>query len=88
VNFQEDRAQLRNMVRANPGTGLTWVHDRKGAIGERYGVRSLPNMFIVGGDGRVAARHVGYSEDSVKGIIDQIIALLPPEALARPASGP
>ena len=88
VNYQEDRNQLRAMLRANPDTGLTWVHDRKGAIGERYGVRSLPNMFIVDGDGLIAARHVGYSEESVKGIIDQIVSLLPPEALSKPAGGP
>ena len=44
--------------------------------------------FIVGGDGLIAARHVGYSEDSVKGIIDQIVSLLPPEALSKPAGGP
>ena len=88
VNFKEERDQVRAMIRANPDTGLTWVHDRTGRAGERYGVRSLPNMFIIGTDGRIASRHVGYGEDSIKDIIDEMLALLPPEALAKPAGVP
>ena len=46
------------------------MHDRKGSIGERYGVRSLPNMFIVDGEGVVGEQPVlepGQSHDYVSG---------------------
>ena len=50
-------------------------------------MKALPNMFIIDREGRIAHTHLGYSEKVFKQLIDEILALLPPEALARPAGG-
>jgi thiol-disulfide isomerase/thioredoxin len=88
INQGETRQEFRGVLRANPGTQLTWVHDPRDVNGRNYGVKVLPNMFIIGRDGKVAARHLGYGEESVKRIVQEVIALLPPEALSRPAEAP
>src|SRR3546814_11070614 len=44
-------------------------------------------MFIVDVDGKVAHVHRGYSEEMIDGFIQEMLALLPPEALAKPANG-
>jgi thiol-disulfide isomerase/thioredoxin len=85
VNFGESRQDFTRIVRGLPGSPITWVHDRRGKASERYGVKALPNMFILDREGRITARHIGYGEGSIKDIVDEIIALLPPEALSRPA---
>lgn len=86
VNFKETRGEFRGILRANPGTALTWVHDRRGTASDTYGVEALPNMFIIGRDGRISSRHIGYGEESIRKIVDEMLALLPPEALSRPAN--
>lgn len=88
VNQGETRQAFRSVLRANKDTQLTWLHDPRDVNGDNYGVRVLPNMFIIGRDGRIASRHLGYGEESVKQIVQEVIALLPPEALARPANAP
>jgi len=85
VNFGEPRADYLRIVRGLPDSPLTWVHDRRGKAAETYGVKALPNMFIIGRDGRIVSRHIGYGESSIRKIADEMLALLPPEALARPA---
>ena len=86
VNSREPRREYNSVVRANRDIDVTWVHDASGRISGQYGVESLPNMFILGHDGKVAFTHVGYSEESLPGIIKQILSLLPDEVKARPAA--
>lgn len=84
INVKESRREFIGVIRANKGIELTYVHD-KGPVTDAYGVSSLPNMFIVDREGRVAHVHRGYSEKVFQRFIEEILALLPPEALARPA---
>lgn len=84
INFNEPTREFRSVVRENPGVDLTWVHD-KGKVSKLFGVRALPNMFIIDREGRIAHTHLGYSEDVFKQMIEEILALLPPEALEKPA---
>ena len=65
---------------------LRYIRDPKGRISDSYGVKTLPNMFIVDVDGKVAHVHRGYSEEMIDGFIQEMLALLPPEALAKPAN--
>ena len=44
-------------------------------------------VFVFDRDGKVAARHTGYSEESLPGFVEEIIALLPEEIRTRPARG-
>ena len=85
VNYEEPRRDFLRIVRELPDSPLTWVHDRKGRIADKYGVKALPNMFIVGRDGKISSRHIGYGESSIQKIVEEMLALLQPEALARPA---
>lgn len=85
INYKEPKADFQNVVRANADLGLTWVHDKSGATSAHYGVTTLPNMFIIDRDGRVAHVHHGYSDDSLPMFIREITALLPAEVLQRPA---
>lgn len=87
VNYREDKRELRSLIRAHRDIDLTYVHDATGAISDRYGVRTLPNMFVIDREGRVAHVHRGYSEKMLDKFIQEMLALLPPEVLARPASG-
>jgi hypothetical protein len=48
----------------------------RGAVGELaagpYGVKGIPHMIIVGRDGKIAAIHVGYSEQAIPILMDEI----------------
>ncbi|QNP42043.1 TlpA family protein disulfide reductase [Lysobacter terrestris] len=87
INYKEDRREFRDVIRANKDIALTYVHDAKGAISDRYGVTSLPNMFIVDREGRVAHVHRGYSPEMLDGFVKEMLALLPAEVLQQPAGG-
>ncbi|WP_305906693.1 protein disulfide oxidoreductase [Methylomarinum sp. Ch1-1] len=44
---------------------LTWpvVNDNQGAIADRYGVKGVPALFFVDGDGDIMLTSVGYSSE-------------------------
>jgi thiol-disulfide isomerase/thioredoxin len=88
VNFKESRSDFNAVVRANRKLGLTYVRDSAGTISDRYGVTSLPHMFILDHDGKVAFTHRGYSEDSLPGITREVLSLLPDDVKNRPAAEP
>ncbi|MCD9027068.1 TlpA family protein disulfide reductase [Luteimonas sp. BDR2-5] len=88
VNFKEPRRDFVNLVRRNRDIDLTWVHDARGTLAAQYGVESLPHMFMLDREGRVAFTHRGYSEAALPGIIDEVLSLLPDEVKARPAAAP
>ena len=85
VNFKEPREDYRAVVHANRNLELTYVHDMHGRVSDQYGVNSLPHMFILGHDGKVAYTHRGYSEESLPGIVEEILSLLPEEVKRRPS---
>lgn len=53
---------------------LTW--DRTGTIGDAYGVRSIPHLFIIDREGRVAHGHKGHGPNTIHEIVDEPNALL------------
>ena len=87
VNHKEDRRDFIDIVRANRNIDLTWVPDSYGKLNDAWGVRSIPRMFIIDREGTIAFRHIGYSEESLPGIIDEILSLLPEEVKSRPGGG-
>lgn len=86
VNFKESRDDFRSVVRANRKLELTYVHDQFGRASDAYGVNSLPHMFILDHEGKVAFTHRGYSEESLPGIVQEILSLLPDHIKTRPSS--
>jgi len=85
VNFKEPRQDFLGILRADRDLDLTYVHDSRGVTSDLYGVEVLPNMFIIGRDGKLAHVHRGYSENMLKGFIAEMMELLPPDVLSRPA---
>jgi len=86
INFKESKQEFLSVIRANKGLDLTYVQDSKGTVSDRYGVEGLPNMFILDRDGKVAYWHAGYDEGVMKTVVQEMLSLLPPEALQKPAS--
>ncbi|MET0328747.1 MAG: TlpA disulfide reductase family protein [Luteimonas sp.] len=86
INHKEQRREFVDLIRRNRDIDLTWVHDAGGDIGAQYGVRSLPHMFMIDRDGRIAFTHRGYSEAALPGIIEEVLSLLPDDVKSRPAA--
>lgn len=72
VNVQDEPAAYRAMVRQMRGYSLLLARDRDGAVAASYGVHSYPNLWIIDPQGRIASHHVGYGEDSLETILDEI----------------
>ncbi len=88
VNFKEPRRDFNAVIRANKDLDLTYVHDERGIVSDRYGVTALPNMFIIGQDGLIAQTHRGYSENVLQSFLQELLELLPEEALQRQVDAP
>ena len=72
IDLEEDRRVVKKLRRVFREYGLTFTHDFNGEIAKAFGVKGIPHMVIVGPDGRVAAKHVGYGEQSLDEVVDDI----------------
>ena len=88
INMKEPRSDYLGVLRANKDLDLTFVHDVRGVVTDRYGVTALPNMFIIGQDGLIAQTHRGYSENVLQSFMQELLELLPEEALQRKVDAP
>lgn len=88
VNFKEPRSDFLGVLRANRNFEMNYVHDGKGVASDEYGVSSLPNMFVIDREGKIAFVHRGYSAEMLQGFIGEVMSLLPEEVLNRPAAMP
>jgi len=76
VNWQQPLGEFRVIRDKLKEFDLTLVSDPYGAVGRAYDVTAIPHMVIIGKDGKIAAIHVGYSEDDIPTLVDEINALL------------
>jgi len=72
INFKENIKQYREIKKALASLSLTLTHDKRGAIGDKFGVKAIPNLFIVGKNGELIFHNVGYGDSS----IDKIVKVL------------
>jgi len=72
VNWRQSHDVFRQIKKLLKDTDLTLISDEYGQAGDAYGVKAIPYMLIVGRDGKIAAIHVGYSEEQVPLFIDEI----------------
>jgi thiol-disulfide isomerase/thioredoxin len=79
VNVMDDTADYRAMTRQMRDYKLVMTRDRDGAIAAGYGVKAYPNLWMIDPQGKVASHHVGYGEDSLQALIDEIKRLLTAE---------
>lgn len=74
VNYKEGKRHYRKVhkVISEPLPELIFTHDDKGQIGKKYGVEGLPNLYVIGKNGKVFYHSVGFGEAS----IDKLITVL------------
>jgi len=74
VNWQQGYNEFRQIMKIfkDMGTDITLISDEHGRAGAAYGVKGIPHMIILGRDGRIAAIHVGYSEEQLPVLVDEI----------------
>jgi hypothetical protein len=74
VNWRQSHDEFRKIegILGNTGTDITLISDERGRVGDAYGVKAIPYMIIVGRDGRIAAIHVGYGEQEIPLLVDEI----------------
>jgi thiol-disulfide isomerase/thioredoxin len=87
VNVQDDIADYRAMMRQMRDYALVMTRDASGDIAAGYGVNAYPNLWMIDPQGRIASHHVGYGEDSLNAIIDEVKRLLTIEMERRQAIG-
>ena len=74
VNWRQDYNEFRQIKKIfkDMSTDVTLISDEYGRAGQAYGVKGIPHMIIVGRDGKIAAIHVGYSEQELPILVDEI----------------
>jgi thiol-disulfide isomerase/thioredoxin len=75
VNWKESSDRFIEIEHVLHGIDLTLISDETGYLGREYGVKAIPNMIIIGRDGRIAAIHVGYGESEIPVLVDEINSL-------------
>ena len=76
INFKEDNRTYRKIKKALKNLEITMTHDKKGKISKKYGVKSVPHMFIVNRQGQVAQIHIGYGESMLPQLIEELNILI------------
>ena len=82
INLKEDRKVYRKSIKAFEDYNLTFLHDRRGRLASKFGVEGIPHMLIIGRDGLVAHKHVGYGETTIYEIVKELNALLSAPVIA------
>ena len=75
INFREDKREYRALLRKLGKVALLMTHDT-GPVSEAYGVDTLPNLFLIDAEGKVAFTLNGYDEKSLPGLVDRINGLM------------
>jgi len=72
INFKEDRKKFRKIKKLLSSLNLTLTHDKRGTIGKKYGVKAIPNLFIIGKNGQLVFHNVGYGDSTIDKIVKVI----------------
>ncbi|MCP4044958.1 MAG: TlpA family protein disulfide reductase [Gammaproteobacteria bacterium] len=70
VNYKEDSRRFKQVKKKLAALNLTLTRDRRGSIGKRYGVKGIPHLFVLDKQGKLAFQQRGYSEETVKKIVE------------------
>ena len=57
---------------------VTLLDDPNGSIAQKYAIKGIPHLFLIGRDGKIAAEHTGYGDGSVEELVDDVNAALRP----------
>lgn len=76
VNVQDTPQDYKAIRRQMKDAALTFTWDKDGKIAQSWDVKGYPNLFVIGTDGKIAKVHVGFGEDSIERIVDDLNTLL------------
>jgi thiol-disulfide isomerase/thioredoxin len=76
VNVKDSPQDYRIMLRQMKHYQLLQSRDIDGRIAKSYAVTGYPSLWIIDREGRIAAHHAGYGEESLQEIVDEINAVL------------
>ncbi len=76
VDWQESSPTYHRIRRALSSYTLTFARDENGDVGEAFSVDSLPRLYIIDRQGKVAFVHEGYSDASIDSLAAELNALL------------
>jgi thiol-disulfide isomerase/thioredoxin len=82
INYQESQALYTQHLKKMKEMRMGLVHDADGDLADSFGVESLPHMFMVDHEGRVAHVHQGYSREALPDLVREINALLKAQSAA------
>jgi thiol-disulfide isomerase/thioredoxin len=68
----ENRTVFQKAAKILGELNLMLANDRYERSRSAYGVKAIPQMVIIGKDGRILDIHKGYGEDSLDGIVAEI----------------
>jgi hypothetical protein len=83
VNVKDSRQDYNAITRQLKDTQIIFTRDSTGSIADTYKVESYPNLYVIGQDGRIAKVHVGFGENSLEGIVNDINQLLVAPTVAK-----
>ena len=69
VNFKEDARRFKKISKKLNTYSLTLTHDRRGAISNKYGVKAIPHLFLIGKTGKIVYQQLGYEKGNVDGLV-------------------
>jgi thiol-disulfide isomerase/thioredoxin len=71
VNWEQPSSVVKEL-RQSVDLKMTVTSDVNGKAGRNYGVRAIPHMVLVGKDGIIAYRNVGYAESALQPLLDAV----------------
>ncbi|PWK92028.1 TlpA disulfide reductase family protein [Fulvimonas soli] len=76
ISHDEERSTYVQVARQLKDLGLVLAYDGDKKAAAAFGVNGIPHMVMIGRDGRIAHVHVGYDQDMLPTIADELNALL------------
>ncbi len=73
VGLDEDRDDLMAFLEKTPPVSFVVAHNNKGDIATRYDVQVMPSTYLIGRDGKIKLRHLGFDsrdEEKIQKIIE------------------
>ena len=79
INLDEAEADAKAFLAEHP-LSFVVVRDAAGDSARAYGVRGMPSSYLVGCDGTIRARHVGFKDKALPALRAKIESLLEEDA--------
>jgi thiol-disulfide isomerase/thioredoxin len=86
INVDRNREDAMRFLSAVPAN-FPIVYDSSGTLASRYDVPGMPSSYVIGPDGAVVAKHIGFRKADRDARENEIRALLPPPDKSLPARG-